>query len=470
MEPMIRPSHRAFRKPSIPLPLGEGLGEGIGIRLRPGRVLRSMPLLVLTLAALLASGPAGAAGLREAKTLFDLLDSSDLVVRAAIGDVAMREKPRMCVADVEVREVVKGAGGEKKLRAAQELFFQSDEPAFRKGSGAILFLTALPDDSQWNKARREGVRYLAAERGGGVKIMDPVSLAAVTAFLRRYEELGPARSADDEKVQRRLLDLFLEGLESPVSLLQDASAAAIEDLPISSMATRRDRAALKRFIRDSSRSRLARGGLLGHLSFLDDFDAVLSGIILGEPEMRLAALEAVRASGGGMKISRECLEACLRDADEEVRLEALALLSSAPNGGKGEGELLGAIATGDVSPEVRASAMAVVGARRGEVDILSRGLEDQSPYVVYTAADALRRMGDEESVQVLGDLLRSESEKSRFIGILMLGSMEGDPAREILREASQSHSDPWTRHLCSQVLTVGGLDADSFRKVLGLGK
>jgi len=426
----------------------------------------------IALAALLGAGSAGAAGLREAKTLFELFDSSDLVVRAAIGEVAVLEKPRMCVAHVEIRDVVKGAGGEKKLKAAQDLFFQSDEPAFRKGSGAILFLTALPADSQWNKARAQGVRYLALERGGGVKIMPPASLEAVAAFLRRYGELGPARSTDEEKVQRRRLDLFLEGLESPTPLLQEASAAALEDLPLSSMATRPDRAVLKRFILDPGRSRRARGGLLDHLSFLDDFDAVLSGIIMAEPGMRLPALRAVRASGGEIKISRECLEACLGDAREEVRLEALALFSSTPDGGAGGGELLGTIATGDASQEVRARAMAAVGARGGEGDrdLLARGLEDPSPYVVYSAANALRRMGGEESVQVLGDLLRSESEKSRFIGILMLGSMEGDPAREILREASRSHSDPWTRHLCSQVLTVGGLDADAFRKVLGLEK
>jgi len=87
---------------------------------------------------------------------------------------------------------------------------------------------------------------------------------------------------------------------------------------------------------------------------------------------------------------------------------------------------------------------------------------------VYAASDALRQLGGEGSALALGDLLRSESDKSRFIGILMLGSMDEESAREILRNASESHSDPETRDLCGRALAGEGLDADSFRKVLGL--
>lgn len=408
-----------------------------------------------------------AGGLRESKTLIELYESSDLVVRGTIDNLVSPQGSSTVVAEVQVHDRVKGDGSEAWLRLAQELFFPSDKPSLREGAEAILFLMELPADSQWNELRSGGVAYLTADHEAGVREMDLESLASTASFLRRYAELS---DLEGESKRRKTLDLLLGGLGCPLFDLQEASAAALIGLEsLASDLEPEDRVALRRFVLDPGASTRARGRLLTRLSFLDDYEELLARIIVDDPAMRPGALEAMKSAKGASGIPKECLEACLGDADERVRLEALAVLSGSPRIPLDRKELLEAAALEDASAEVRAMAMNLAGTRGGEAfrDILSVGLEDESVHVVYSAADNLRLLGGERSVKDLGGLLASENPKTRFIGILMLGSMDDDLARHILEEASRDHSDAGARELCTKALDSGGLDADSFGKLLG---
>jgi HEAT repeat protein len=130
------------------------------------------------------------------------------------------------------------------------------------------------------------------------------------------------------------------------------------------------------------------------------------------------------------------------------------------------------MAVRDPSQEVRARALTAASRQAGEGarQILEQGLADPSPFVVYTAADELRDLGGEASVRELGGLLQAQDPKVRFIGILMLASMEEEAARDILKGASEEHADAKTRELAQKALAGDRLDARSIRRVLGVGE
>ena len=80
----------------------------------------------------------------------------------------------------------------------------------------------------------------------------------------------------------------------------------------------------------------------------------------------------------------------------------------------------------------------------------------------------MRRLGGEDAAAELGGLLEAEDAKIRFIGILMLGSMEEEAARDILKDASETHADQKTRDWSRKVLQGGRLDAQSIHRALGI--
>jgi len=431
-------------------------------RIEPRRAALSIAIIFWLLPAAVLAG-----GLREPKTLIELYESSDLVVRGTIDTVVLPQGSRAVVADVQVHDRIKGDDSEAWLRVARELFFPSDEPVLREGTDAILFLNVLPVDSRWNELRIDGVAYVTADQEAGVSVMGLEPLAQTASFLRRYAELS---NLGGESRRRQRLDLLLRGLGSPLFDVQEASSAALTGLEsLASSLEPEDRTALRRFVSDHGASTRARGRLLHRLSFLDDYEALLAQIIVDDPAMRPAALDAIQSRKGVSGIPKVCLDACLADADERVRLGALTILSGSPRIPLDRKELLETAALEDASSEVRAMAMTLAGTHGGEPfrDILGRGLADESAHVVYSAADNLRRLGGEGSVKDLSGLLASENPKTRFIGILMLGSMDDDLARHILEEASKGHSDAGARELCTKALASGGLDADSFGKLLG---
>jgi len=184
--------------------------------------------------------------------------------------------------------------------------------------------------------------------------------------------------------------------------------------------------------------------------------------------MRLSVLQDLYASGTGTKLFPNVLETCLRDPDPRVRCEALGFASGLED--PTVNALVSEMAVTDPSQEVRARALTAAsrGAGEGAREILEQGLTDPSPFVVYTAADELRSLGGEASVRELGGLLQAEEAKVRFIGILMLATMEEDEARDILKDASERHADKQTREWSSKILDGGPLDARTVHQVLGL--
>ena len=77
-------------------------------------------------------------------------------------------------------------------------------------------------------------------------------------------------------------------------------------------------------------------------------------------------------------------------------------------------------------------------------------------------------MGGEASARELGGLLQAEDPRVRFIGILMLGSMEDAEARAILEDASERHTDEKTRDWSRKILSGDRLDAKSMHQALGI--
>jgi HEAT repeat protein len=225
---------------------------------------------------------------------------------------------------------------------------------------------------------------------------------------------------------------------------------------------------LQGFIRDRSKSPAARRRLIRALSGQERFQESIARVLQEEPEMRLAVLQDLYASGAGTKLLPSVLEACLKDPDPGVRREALGFASGVND--PAVNTLVGEMAVRDPSQEVRARALTAASRQAGEGarEILEQGLADPSPYVVYTAAEELKRLGGEDSVEEIGDLLQAENPKVRFIGILMLASMEDEAARDILKDASQKHDDAKTRELAAKILAGDRLDAGSIRQTLGL--
>jgi HEAT repeat protein len=402
----------------------------------------------------------------ERGNILELLRSSVLVVQGQVEDVVPHGPDRICTAQIRIEKLLKGDLQQKKLRVAQELLFPSDQPSYREGNHVLLFLVDLPEYSRWNDVRSKGVAYMAAGGGEGVKEMDPKAVEETSDFLEGHQELAAYR-AEDEK--RKYLAFLLEGLGSPVDLVQEASVAALLRLDhLDTLLGKDDDELLERFIRDKSRSRRARIRLIRALSTRQGFEETVAQVLREEPEMRLPALEALGSSGATKKIGAGALETCLKDPDSQVRLEALRFASGEPP--PAVSALVGEMAIRDPSPEVRARAMTVVIRRTGEEgkEILYQGLRDESPLVVYAAADGMRSLGGENAARDLGELLQAEDPRHRFIGIIMLGSMEGEEARDILKDASEHHKDMQTREWSKRVLYGDRLDPRSMHQVLGV--
>jgi HEAT repeat protein len=279
-------------------------------------------------------------------------------------------------------------------------------------------------------------------------------------------ELAAYRTEDEK---RKYLAFLLEGLGSPVDLVQEASVAALVRLDnIDTLLGKGDEELLERFIRDKSKSRRARIRMIRALSTRQGFEETIAQVLQEEPEMRLSALEALDSVGATNKVGARALEICLKDSDPEVRLEALRFVSVEPP--PVVNALVGEMAVGDASQEVRARAMTAVSRQGGEEvrEILYQGLRDESPLVVYAAADGMRRLGGETAARDLGELLQAKDPRHRFIGIIMLGTMEEEEARDILKDASERHADTQTREWSRKILDGDRLDARSVHQVLGL--
>jgi hypothetical protein len=426
--------------------------------------------LTLTLAVLTLLVPAGLASLssEEERTIVELLSTSVLVVQGQVEQVVPPGPERICKAQVRIEEVLKGEAQEKDLWVAEELPFPSDRPSYRQGKSVLLFLVELPEYSRWNRYRSEGIAYMAVGRKEGIKELDPKAAGEVSAFLDRHQELASFRTQDEKK---KYLGFLLEGLASRVDLVQEASAEALVRLDnLKTLIGKDAKEFLKRFVTDKSKSRTARRRLIRSLSSWEGFEGSLAKVLEEEPEMRLSLLEELHSLGAGKRLRPRVLEACLKDPDPRVRQEALGFVSDVTD--PTVSALVGEMALGDASQEVRARAVTVISRQAGEGgrEILVRALEDSSPLVVYTAADEMRRLGGQEAAAELGGLLRAEDARVRFIGILMLGSMEEEGAREILEDASETHADPKTRAWSKKVLEGGRLDAQSIHQALGIDR
>jgi len=218
---------------------------------------------------------------------------------------------------------------------------------------------------------------------------------------------------------------------------------------------------------DRRKSRTARARLLESAAGAGGFEGEISRILLEEPEMRAQALAFLAPAPDPDPVRLASLEACLGDRDPRVREKALGLL--AESHGDRVDQTVGAVARQDASPEVRARAMSILGGRGGEEGrpVLVQGLEDESPLVVHAAAEALVRSSGEGAVRDVGRLLHAQNAKSRTVGILLLGSLEYESARAMLRRAAQAHADPGVRDLCKKVLEAGPPRGGTLEELLG---
>ena len=437
--------------------------------IRLWRPSRRRLLAAAALAALLLPGVALAGQIRQQgeTTLIELLQEAELVICGNVESVDPAPAERGCWARVLPSCVVKGQVEQGKLLVAEDLFFPSDLSSFHPGKDVLLFLTPLPTHSRWQALRSKGIRHMVVRGGDGVREMDSGSLRGAADFLRRYQELV---SPKDEKGLRGVLEFLLHSLESPIELVQEASAQAFLQMnELASLLGDEDRSAVRRVLLDRQRSRKARARILEVAARLGGFEGEISRVLREEPEMRRAALAGLASREGQEQegVQRASLEACLEDKDPHVRAEALRLLAAAPDG-KSDARA-GEVALRDASPEVRARAMSILGAQGGEASrpILVQGLSDESPLVVYAAGNGLIRSRGEGAVEDLARLLRSKNPKSRILGILMLGSLPHDSARRILRDASEKNPDPEVRDLCKKVLESGPPGAGVLEQVLG---
>jgi len=436
--------------------------------IRLWRPSRRRLLAAAALAALLLPGVALAGQIRQQgeTTLIELLREAELVICGNVESVDPAPAERGCWARVLPYCVVKGQVEQGKLLVAEDLFFPSDLSSFHPGKDVLLFLTPLPTHSRWQALRSKGIRHMVVRGGEGVREMDPGSLRGAADFLRRYEELV---SPKDEKGLRGILEFLLHSLESPIDLVQEASAQAFLQMnELASLLRDEDRSAVRRVLLDRQRSRKARARILEVAVRLGGFEGEISRVLREEPEMRRAALAGLASKEGQEGVQRASLEACLEDKDPHVRAEALRLLAAAPDG-KSDARA-GEVALRDASPEVRARAMSILGARVGEASrsILVQGLSDESPLVVYAAGSGLIRSRGEAAEEDLARLLRSKNPKSRILGILMLGSLPHDSARRILKDASEKNPDPEVKDLCKKVLESGPPGAGVLEQVLGM--
>lgn len=400
------------------------------------------------------------------RTILDLLRSCDLAVQGKVQEVIAPGPDRVSTARIRIKETLKGETEGKDLWVAEELLFPSDKPSYQEGKSVLLFLDDLPAYSRWKDYRSKGVDYAAAGNGQGIKELDPKAAGEASSFLTRYQELASFHTQDEKK---EYLDFLLQGLGNRVGLVQEASVEALVRLnDLRLLIGKDEKEILDRFLQDKSKSRTARRRLIRTLLAWEGFEESVAKVLAEEPEMRLSILRDLDASGAGKRIDHSALEGCLRDPDPRVRTEALGFVSEAAD--PVVNALVGEMATSDASVEVRARAVTAASRQGGETgrQVLSQALEDPSPLVVYTAADEMRRLGGEASARELGGLLQAEDPRVRFIGILMLGSMEDAEARAILEDTSERHTDEKTRAWAGKILAGDRLDAGSMRQVLGL--
>ena len=440
--------------------------ESMTRRRRPSREGRlSFALSILALALLLPATLFAERAENEG-TILELLRSSDLVVQGKVEEVIPPGPDRVSTARIRIKEWLKGETEGKKLWVAQELLFPSDQPSYHEGRSVLLFLDDLPAYSRWKDYRSKGVAYTAAGNGQGIKELDPKAAGEASAFLVHYQELASFHTQDEKK---KYLDFLLHALGSRVDLVQEASAEALVRLNDLRLLIGEDqKETLDRFLQDKSKSRAARRRLIRTLLAWEGFEESVAKVLAEEPDMRLSILRDLAASGAGKRLDHIVLESCLRDPDPRVRTEALGFVSEAAD--PAVNALVGEMAASDSSAEVRARAVTAASRQPGEAGqaILSQALEDPSPLVVYTAADEMRRLGGEASARELGSLLQAEDPRIRFIGILMLGSMEDAEARAILEDASERHADEKTRDWSKRILSGDQLDARSIHQALGI--
>lgn len=429
-------------------------------RKRPGRA----PVVLLLTAALLAFSSVGSA--RE-RTLIELFQSSDLVVRAKVVEVESSSLSGILAAVTDVRDVLMGPGKKGRLRVVEEKIFPSDTPCLRKGREVLLFLVSLPDLSRWKEHRAGGVDFMLLPGQTGIQEMGPSERKEAWDFLGAYRLYSP--ESRDESGQREYFKFLLRSLQSPVHAVQEASAAAFPNLHTPPIPLHlEDWMILKDFVLNREGNLAARIRLVEKLSGTEALVTLAPELVREHPELRLVTLQAMRSSGGRTLVDSDTLETILGDPDPRVRDEALNMLSR--TSGIESDQKIGEVSLHDPSPEIRARALAILSDRglKANRRFLSRGLDDESPYVVYQAAEGLRSIGDQDSASELGRLLESENPKARFVGVLMLGSMEGEPARHILQQSSEEHRDPQVRELCRKVLEGGASDPLSVRKLLGI--
>ena len=421
------------------------------------RAIYGLAILTLVVPATLFSG-----NVDERETILDLLRSSLLVVQGQVEDVVPPGPDRVSTAQIRIQRLLKGETQGKKLRVAQELLFPSDQPSYREGKHVLLFLVHLPEYSRWNNYRSKGITYMAAGGREGVKAMDAKAVEETSRFLEDHQELVAYRN---EEEKRKYIAFLLEALDSRVDLVQEASVGALVRLDnVDALLGKSEEELLEGFVRDKGKSRKARIRLIRALASRQGFQESIEQVLREEPDMRLAALEALDSAGATKKTGTKALEICLKDSDPEVRLKALGFVPFEPL--PALSALVGEMAVGDASQEVRARAMTAVSGQQGR-EILYQGLRDRSPLVVYAAADGIRRLGGENAARDLGGLLQAEDPRIRFIGILMLGTMEEEEARDILKDASERHADTQTREWSRKILDRGGLDARSIHQVQG---
>ena len=446
--------------------------ESMTRRRRPRRLLKESHLrhsassLVLAIFALLVPATLFAERAEDEGTILELLRSCDLAVQGKVEEVIPPGPDRVSTARIRIKEWLKGETEGKKLWVAQELLFPSDQPSYHEGRSVLLFLDDLPAYSRWKDYRSKGVAYTAAGNGQGIKELDPKAAGEASAFLASYQELASFRTQDEKK---EYLDFLLQGLGSRVDLVQEASAEALVRLnDLRLLIGKDEKETLDRFLQDKSKSRTARRRLIRTLLAWEGFEESVAKVLAEEPEMRLSILRDLGAFGAGKRLDHRVLESCLRDPDPRVRMEAIGFVSEAAD--PAVNQLVGEMAASDSSAEVRARAVTAASRQAGEAgrEILPRGLEDSSPLVVYTAADEMRRLGGEASARELGGLLQAEDPRVRFIGILMLGSMEDAEARAILEDTSERHTDEKTRDWSRKILSGDRLDARAMHQALGI--
>jgi HEAT repeat protein len=266
-----------------------------------------------------------------------------------------------------------------------------------------------------------------------------------------------------------LLTFLIQSLSSPLAPVQTASALTLSNLNhLDALVSQKQREALAGFLRDRANSPEARRIMVQVLSKMGGFDALISDLAEKDPDIRLAALSAMGSGGAGAPLQMDLIDVCLQDPDPEVRLKTLDLLLARP-GPETDGRLA-QLALDDASVEVRALALSAVGSRGGDTaETVSRqALEDPSPLVVFVASDEIRKTGSENAAETLGQLLDRDDPTIRFVGVIMLGTMEAAAAHTILQDAARIHPDPKTRDMAARVLESDSMDMDTIRKHLGV--